>query len=205
MKINYQKELEKILEKTSYNEDNKKMELMLHSCCAPCSSYVLEYLSTFFDITVFYFNPNIYPNEEFNKRAEEQERFIKAAKNSSICYILGEYENSSKEFFQQCKGLENDHEGGMRCYKCYEQRLRETAKLAREKGSDYFTTTLSISPHKDSGIINKIGEEISLEFGIKFLPSDFKKKDGYKRSIQLSKEFSLYRQSYCGCIFSMER
>lgn len=202
---NYQKELEKIIDGIVRQNTEKTLSprLLLHSCCAPCSSYVLEYLRPFFRITVFYFNPNISIDEEYRKRVEEQKRLI-AAYNEKDYYpidiIEGDYE--PEEFFTAVKGLEHCPEGGERCFSCYELRLRKSSQIALEGQYDYFTTTLTISPLKNAAKINEIGERIAGECGISWLPSDFKKKDGYKRSIELSKEYDLYRQDYCGCIYS---
>ncbi len=198
-KVNYQKETDKIIKKIE--EEGSAPKLMLHSCCAPCSSYTLEYLSDFFEISVFYYNPNIYPKEEFEKRFAEQKRLIEAlpAKNR-ISLIKGEY--NPNEFFEIAKGLEDAKEGFERCFKCYRQRLEKTAEIAKENNFDYFCTTLSISPLKNSQKINEIGFETAERFGVKWLPSDFKKKEGYKRSIELSREYDLYRQDFCGCIYS---
>ena len=197
MKINYQLVLEQEIQK---NKDTTP-KLLLHSCCAPCSSYVLEYLSEYFQITVFYYNPNIYPPEEFSKREIEQKRFIeKLSVKNPIGFISGEFED--EKFYEMAKGMENEKEGGQRCRKCYALRLEKTAKLAKEMGFDYFTTTLSISPHKDSAVLNEVGDEISKKYGVKYLFSDFKKKGGYKRSCELSQEYGMYRQDYCGCVFS---
>lgn len=198
-KINYQKELDKITD--SLNGDVPK--LFLHSCCAPCSSYTLEYLNNYFDITVYYFNPNISPKEEFDKRFTEQKRLIEElpAKHQ-IKLVLGEYDYN--DFLEIAKGYEDVPEGGERCFRCYRMRLESTAKLAKEQGFDYFCTTLSISPLKNSQKINEIGYEVAEKYGIKWLPSDFKKKEGYKRSIELSREYQLYRQNFCGCVFSKE-
>lgn len=196
-KINYQKELDKVIEQNK----NRKPSLLLHSCCAPCSSYVLEYLTKYFDITVLYFNPNISPEEEYIKRAEEVKRLIKempCCKN--VKFIDGRYDEN--EFLGYVKGLEGEREGGARCIKCFEQRLEETAKIAKKIGSDYFCTTLSISPLKNAENINNVGEKAAEKYNVKWLPSDFKKKEGYKRSIELSAEYSLFRQNYCGCVFS---
>ena len=198
---NYQKELDKVLE----GLDNRP-SLLLHSCCAPCSSYVLTYLSGYFDITILYYNPNIFPEEEFDKRAKEQERLIGLLNDENdencgkITFIRGVYDPN--EFFDMAKGLEDVPEGGSRCYKCYELRMREAARAAAEEGFDFFTTTLSISPLKNADWINEIGENLAAEYGVKHLPSDFKKREGYKRSIELSKKYGLYRQNYCGCIYS---
>lgn len=199
-KINYQIELDKIID--SIDKSNPP-RLFLHSCCAPCSSYTLEYLSNYFDITVYYFNPNISPKEEFDKRFAEQKRLIDSlpAKNP-IKLVLGEYDYN--DFLQIARGLENVAEGGERCFRCYRLRLESTARIAKEQGFDYFCTTLSISPLKNSQKINQIGYEVAQKYGIKWLPSDFKKREGYKRSIELSKEYNLYRQSFCGCVFSKE-
>lgn len=198
-KINYQKELDKITD--SLNGDVPK--LFLHSCCAPCSSYTLEYLSNYFDITVYYFNPNISPKAEFDKRYAEQKRLIEALPSKHpIKLLCGEYDYN--DFLKIAKGYEDVPEGGERCFRCYRMRLESTAKLAKEQGFDYFCTTLSISPLKNSQKINEIGYEVAEKYGIKWLPSDFKKKEGYKRSIELSREYQLYRQNFCGCVFSKE-
>ncbi|MCI8527862.1 MAG: epoxyqueuosine reductase QueH [Lachnospiraceae bacterium] len=205
--INYQKELEKVLDRISQKEAKKEIEvptLFLHSCCAPCSSYVLEYLCVFFRITVFYFNPNISDTVEYKKRVEEQKRLIDAynreEKGYPISVIEGEYE--PLVFYQMAKGLENCPEGGERCFRCYELRLDETAKRAAEAGSDYFATTLTVSPLKNVSKLNEIGQKMSEKYGVLWLPSDFKKKEGYKRSIELSAQYELYRQNYCGCVYS---
>ncbi len=206
MNRNYSLELEKLMSDSS----KKGKRLFLHSCCAPCSSYVLEYLCRFFRITVFYYNPNITADDEYFKRVEEQKRLICAMNEResgdafSIDIMEGDYDKNI--FFESVKGMESCKEGGERCFICYELRLRETARRAKENGADYFTTTLTISPLKNAMKINEIGEKLEKELGVAFLPSDFKKKNGYKRSIELSKEFDLYRQDYCGCIYSkMER
>lgn len=198
-KINYQKELDSLIEAL----DGNVPTLMLHSCCAPCSSYTLEYLSQYFSITVFYYNPNISPKEEFDKRFLEQKRLIEAlpAKHK-ITLIEGEY--CYQDFLDIAKGYENVPEGGERCFRCYQMRLEKTARLAKEKGFDYFCTTLSISPLKNSQKINEIGKKVAEKLNIKWLPSDFKKKEGYKRSIELSRQYDLYRQNFCGCVFSKE-
>jgi hypothetical protein len=200
-KINYQKELDKIIERI---DQSNPPTLCLHSCCAPCSSYTLEYLSEFFNITVFYFNPNISPKSEFDKRFSEQQRFINAiSPRHEIKLLQGEYNHD--EFLDIAKGYEGAPEGGERCMRCYRMRLQRTAQLAKEQGFDYFCTTLSISPLKNSQRINEIGFEVAEKYGIKWLPSDFKKREGYKRSIELSKEYNLYRQNFCGCVFSMPK
>ena len=196
MKIDYQKKLEEIL-----NEIKEPKKLLLHSCCAPCSSYVLEYLSKYFKITVFYYNPNISIKEEFEKRLKEQVRLINEMDTvNKIDIIEGKYENDKYE--ETIKGLENEKEGGNRCFKCYRLRMEETAELAKKLNYDYFTTTLSISPYKNAAKLNEIGEDLEKEYNIKYLYADFKKKNGYKRSIELSKIYKLYRQNYCGCIYS---
>jgi len=206
-KINYQKELEKII--ASLQEPAK---VFLHSCCAPCSSFCMEYLRRYFDVTVFYFNPNIMQEEEYRKRVAEQKRLIDAynqleadREGNSLCrisFVEGEYDVA--RYLQAVQGLEDAPEGGSRCGRCFELRLRETARVAKEMGMDYFTTTLTISPLKNAQLINEIGNRIGEEFGIAFLPSDFKKNNGYLRSIELSKEYDLYRQNYCGCDFSKQ-
>lgn len=203
-RINYQKELDKILQGPERREAGSAPTLFLHSCCAPCSSYVLEYLCNFFRITVFYYNPNISASEEYRKRAEEQRRLIRAYNEEKKGYRIditeGDYEPS--RFFETVRGLEDCPEGGERCFKCYELRLRETARRAQEGGFDYFCTTLTISPLKNAEKLNEIGMALSGEYKVPWLPSDFKKRDGYKRSVQLSGEYGLYRQNYCGCGFS---
>ena len=183
-------------------EDGRTPRLLLHSCCAPCSSYVLEYLSEYFSITVFYYNPNIYPPEEFGKRVEEQERLIRElpAKHP-VSFLEGPYE--PERFYEMAKGLEQIPEGGERCFRCYRLRLLETAQMARAGGCDYFTTTLSISPLKNAQKLNEIGARLAEEYGVPYLFSDFKKRNGYKRSTELSAEYGLYRQDYCGCVYSL--
>lgn len=195
---NYQKELERIL---AAIPEGSVPTLLLHSCCAPCSSYVLEYLSDYFAVTVLYYNPNIYPEEEFRHRADEQKRLIEnMPARHPVRFIEGRFD--SREFYDAVRGLEHIPEGGERCHACFRLRLEETARIAAENGFDYFTTTLTISPLKNGAILNKIGEETASRFGIAWLPSDFKKKNGYKRSVELSSEYGLYRQDYCGCVFS---
>lgn len=197
--MNYQKELEKLIKKIE--DENKVPRLLLHSCCAPCSSYVLEYLSEYFEITVYYYNPNISPESEYTKRIYEQQNLIdQLPAKYPISFIAGHYD--SERFYEMAKGLEHVKEGGARCFNCYEMRLRETAKLAKEAEYDYFTTTLSVSPLKNAEKLNEIGEKLAKEYGVNYLLSDFKKKNGYKRSIELSKQYGLYRQDYCGCEFS---
>lgn len=198
-KRNYQRELDQVigtLEKTK-----AVPTLLLHSCCAPCSSYVLEYLSRYFSITVFYYNPNIYPSEEYTRRVAEQQRLIREMDYvHPVFFVEGDYE--TERFYAIAKGLEQEREGGERCFRCYRLRLEQAAVLAKAQGFDYFTTTLSISPHKNAAKLNAIGEALAQQYGVRHLPADFKKKEGYKRSIALSKEFGLYRQDYCGCVFS---
>ena len=197
--MNYQIELEKTIEKIINNND--KPSLLLHSCCAPCSSYVLEYLSDYFDITIYYYNPNISSKSEYEKRVSEQKRLINEMKTKNkVMFIEGEH--NPELFFEISKGLEDAPEGGERCFKCYRQRLEKTADFAKKNGFDYFTTTLSISPHKNADKINEIGIDLEIINNIKYLKADFKKKNGYKRSIELSKEYNLYRQNFCGCVFS---
>lgn len=198
-KPNYQKMLEDEIKKNQ--EKNKVPALLLHSCCAPCSSYCLEYLSQYFLITVFYYNPNIYPPEEYTKRVEEQRHLIEQlpARNP-ISFLEGVYEEA--RFYDTVRGLEQEKEGGARCFLCYELRLREAAETAKRLGMDYFTTTLSISPLKNAEKLNEIGDRLEKEYGIAYLNSDFKKKNGYKRSVELSEQYGMYRQYYCGCVFS---
>lgn len=197
MKENYQKKLDRIIE----GLQDEKPSLLLHSCCAPCSSYVLEYLSKYFQITVYYYNPNIDSKEEYEKRAEEQRRLISEMEfPEEVAFIKEEF--CPKEFYEAVKGYEKEPEGGKRCLICYRLRLSEAARTARDLGSDYFTTTLTISPMKNAQWLNEIGQELEEQYHVKFLPSDFKKKNGYKRSVELSQIYGLYRQSFCGCIFS---
>ena len=198
-KINYQKELDKIIDRNK--REDALPSLLLHSCCAPCSSYTIEYLSDYFKITVLYYNPNISPREEYEKRKAEQIRLINSLPvKNRVDFLDCDYDSS--EFFDIAKGYESCKEGGERCFRCYELRLREAAKKAREEGFDYFCTTLSISPLKNAQRINEIGLKLQGEYGVMWLPSDFKKREGYKRSIELSREYNLYRQSFCGCVFS---
>lgn len=196
---NYQKELDSLIE--SLGKEQKVPTLLLHSCCAPCSSYVLEYLSNYFQITVFYYNPNIYPEEEYRKRVEELKRLIaEIPLKHEVEFLEGKYD--SDRFFALSKGLEQQEEGGERCFRCYKLRLNEAAALCREGNYNYFTTTLSISPYKNAEKLNEIGEELANKYGVHYLNSDFKKRGGYQRSIQLSRQYDLYRQNYCGCVFS---
>lgn len=200
-KVNFQREMDALIEK------NKSLglvpKLLLHSCCAPCSSYVIEYLSDYFEITVFYYNPNLYPDEEYEIRSGEQKRFISEFKSKyPLSYLDAGF--IPNEFYSRVKGLENEKEGGKRCEKCFELRLEKTAALAKEKDFDYFATTLTISPLKNAALINKIGSELSEKYGVRYLASDFKKKNGFKRSTELSRQYNLYRQDYCGCVFSKQ-
>ncbi|EXG87345.1 hypothetical protein SAMN05443270_5454 [Lacrimispora sphenoides] len=198
---NYQKELDQII--AGLEEQGKVPRLLLHSCCAPCSSYVLEYLSRYFEITVYFYNPNIDQPMEYKRRVKEQERLI-----ASMDFIhpvtleTGAYE--PEEFHRIVRGLEREPEGGARCFKCYELRLQEAAKVAQAGRFDYFTTTLSISPLKNAEKLNEIGEKLAKEYRVAYLPSDFKKKNGFKRSVELSEKYGLYRQDYCGCNYSQK-
>lgn len=197
--MNYQIILDNELKKIE--QEKALPSLFLHACCAPCSGYVLEYLSGYFNITLFFYNPNISPEAEFKKREYELKNLIqKMPLKNPVQIITGNYD--SDKFFEMAKGLEDLPEGNERCFKCYEMRLRESAKNAKVLGFDYFTTTLSISPHKNAQKLNEIGKALSDEFGIAYLFSDFKKRNGYKRSCELSEIYSLYRQNYCGCVFS---
>lgn len=199
MKVNYQIEMEKIIKKEQ--EQNHVPTLLLHSCCAPCSSYVLETLSPYFRITIFYYNPNIYPEEEYIKRKEEEKRFIKTFPTKyPVSFLDCDYD--SKSFYDTVKGLEHLKEGERRCYLCYQLRLEKTAKMAKVNGFDYFSSTLSISPYKNSEWLNEIGISLEAKYETPYLRADFKKKNGYKRSIELSSIYNLYRQDYCGCIYS---
>lgn len=203
--VNFNKEMERIM----FAPENKGKHLFLHSCCAPCSSAVLERLRIYFRITIFYYNPNISWEEEYRKRVEEQIRLIECfnrcedvaeGKAYPIAYMEGDYE--PEKFLEAAKGLETEPEGGARCAKCFALRLEKTVQKAKENKADYVTTTLTISPLKNAPLLNAIGERLALQEGVKWLPSDFKKKNGYKRSVELSAEHGLYRQDYCGCAFS---
>ena len=193
--MNYDLEMERQIQNLS-----EKKSLLLHACCAPCSSAVLERLTDYFDITILYYNPNITDKKEYQKRLSEIKTFVQKLQKNNIKVLDGRY--NPQEFFDMSKGLEEEKERGKRCYKCYELRLRETAQVAEKLNFDYFTTTLSISPYKNSNWLNEIGENLNFEYKPTYLYADFKKKNGYKRSIELSKEFGLYRQDYCGCIYS---
>lgn len=198
MNINYDQKIEEIL------ENNLGKRILLHSCCAPCSSYVISYLSKFVDITVLYYNPNISPIEEYEKRKNEQIRLIQNINSSyKIDYIDCDYEND--KFEKVVKGLEDEPERGKRCTKCFNLRLEKTALVAKENSYDFFCTTLTLSPYKNAKLINEIGFELEKKYNIKYLPSDFKKRDGYKKSIELSKIYNLYRQNYCGCKYSKRK
>lgn len=190
--INYQKETDKIIQAL----DSRK-KLLLHACCAPCSSYVVEYLKEYFDITILFYNPNIYPKEEYELRLREE---IKLAEHFNVELICGDY--YPQEFFDEVKGYENEPEGGERCLRCFRQRLLYTAKKAKESNFDYFTTSLTISPLKNAENLNRIGVEVGKQEGVEFLLSDFKKKGGYARSVELSSQLGFYRQNYCGCVYS---
>ncbi len=198
-KRNLQKELDAIIKE--HMQAGVYPKLLLHACCAPCSSYCLEYLSDFFDITVFYYNPNIDSRDEYKKRVEEEKRLIgELGTKRPISFIEGEYE--PERYHGLVKGFEKEPEGGKRCELCFRMRLYESARIAKKLGFDYFTTTLSISPLKNANLLCEIGEKAGSEVGISYLPSDFKKREGYKRSVELSNIYGLYRQNYCGCSFS---
>lgn len=198
-KVNYQVMLDGIIK--DILEKGQTPRLLMHSCCAPCSSYCLSYLAEYFSITVLYYNPNISPEEEYYKRVREQVRLAgKLPVKNKISFVEGEYE--PLKFFQMAEGMEDMPEGGIRCFKCYEMRQRKAAEYALAHGFDYFTTTLSVSPYKNAQVLNETGLKLEKEYGVKYLVSDFKKKGGYQKSIQYSKEYNLYRQNYCGCIFS---
>ena len=194
-KINYDKVLEELIK----NLDGKPT-LLLHSCCGPCSSYVITYLKDYFKITVLYYNPNIEPEAEYLKRKGEQIKLIQELNDNDVTLLDIDYDN--KSYRDKVKGREEDREGGLRCHLCYELRLNKTAQIAKEKGFDYFGTTLTVSPYKNAQVLNHIGETLANTYNIKWLYSDFKKNDGYKKSIELSKKYALYRQDYCGCEFS---
>lgn len=205
MKRNYQLELDKITKRIS--ETGETPSLLLHACCAPCSSYCLEYLAEYFDITVLFYNPNLYPEAEYEKRADEERRLISemnerlAESGKEIRLAVSDFD--SREFYEKIKGLEDCREGGERCRKCFELRLERAAEYAKDHGFDFFTTTLTISPLKNAERLNDVGEKAAEKFGVRHLPSDFKKRGGYQRSIVLSREYGLYRQDYCGCVFSL--
>ena len=194
-RINYQLEMEKVLRTL----DGTRPKLLLHACCAPCSSATLERLSAHFDLTILYYNPNIYPPEEYHRREAELERFVEQA---GYHYPVVELPYDPQEFYTAVKGLENEPEKGARCTVCFRLRLERAAAYAQEKGFPLFATTLTVSPHKNAPLLNAIGQELGKRYGVEYLPSDFKKKGGYQRSIALSREYGLYRQPYCGCEFS---
>ena len=196
-KINYQKKLEELIKTL-----NRKPSLLLHSCCGPCSTEVITFLKDYFEITIFYYNPNIEPLEEYNHRKSEQKRFLNEYKDAKISFLDCEYDNNA--FKEIARGLEHIPEGGARCNKCFYLRMKKTAIVAKEHNFEYFGTTLTVSPHKNSTIINQIGEKISQEENIKYIYGDFKKNDGYKKSIEMSKAYNLYRQDYCGCLYGRE-
>ncbi len=193
--------MEREIERLS--EEGRVPRLLLHSCCAPCSSYVLKCLPRHFDITVFYYNPNIYPEEEYHLRAREQREFLRRFPlTEGTGFLEGAYEK--ERFYETVRGMEDLPEGGERCFRCYHLRLSETAKAAKDGGFPYFTTTLSISPMKNAAKLNEIGTALAKEYGLRYLVSDFKKKDGYKQSCEISKGYGMYRQDYCGCIYSYQ-
>ena len=195
-KINYDAEMQKVIDGLG----DKKPKLLMHACCAPCSTACLERVTPYFETTLFFFNPNITESEEYYLRLRELKKYVADVYGDEVGIIEGRYKSS--EFFDMAKGREKEREGGERCYDCYTQRLSETAKIAVENKFDYFCTTLSVSPYKNSQWINEIGNKIAEGIGVKFLPSDFKKRGGYRRSVELSEEYGLYRQNYCGCIYS---
>ncbi len=197
IKINYQKKLEELISTLE-----NKPKLLLHSCCGPCSTWVISFLKDYFDITIYYYNPNIEPLEEYLHRKREQIKFLQEYKQAKINFLDCDYNNN--EFKDIAKGLENIPEGGARCHKCFYLRMYKTAQVAASNGFSYFGTTLTVSPHKNSEIINKIGEHIMKELNINFIYGDFKKNDGYKKSIEYSREYHLYRQNYCGCLYGKE-
>ena len=196
-KINYQEKLKELV-----NNLQGKPSLLLHSCCGPCSTEVIDFLKDYFEITVFYYNPNIEPMEEYFHRKNEQIRFLKEYQEAKINFLDCDYDNET--FKEISKGLEQEKEGGARCQKCFYLRMKKTALKAQELGFSYFGTTLTVSPHKNSQVINKIGEHISKELDMPYIYGDFKKNDGYKKSIELSKIYNLYRQNYCGCLYGKE-
>lgn len=203
-KRNYQRELTELLNQLDKKQSEGKKRLFLHCCCAPCSSYVLEYLHPYFDITVFFYNPNITEEEEYQKRKRELRRYLSEVPFGEEIHIVdADYE--PELFLERARGHERDAERGERCQLCFTLRLQKTAERAALGGYDYFCTTLSISPHKDADLLMAIGEEFAGQYKIDYLPSDFKKQDGYKRSIELSRIYDLYRQDYCGCVFSRQQ
>ena len=197
--INYQKVMEELIRDNC--SETVVPRLLLHSCCAPCSSYCISCLAEYFHVTVFYYNPNIYPPEEYRMRAAEQKRFVEQYPTKyPVSYIEAPYE--SDRFYEMARGMEDIPEGGERCFACYEMRLKKSAEYASLHGFDFFTTTLSISPLKNAQKLNEIGAKLAEQFHVQYLYSDFKKKEGYKKSTEISKEYQMYRQYYCGCVFS---
>lgn len=200
-KVNYQLVMEQLIKD---NCKDKTPKLLLHSCCGPCSTFCIESLAKHFEVTVFYYNPNIYPEDEYYMRVKEQKRFIdEFPTENPVHFVEGKYDVDS--FYSMAKGMETLKEGNERCFKCYELRLREAAEYASKNGFDFFTTTLSISPLKNSLKLNEIGDKVSKEYEVSYLFSDFKKKDGYKKSTEISKEYGMYRQYYCGCVYSKKQ
>lgn len=200
MNINYMKDMDRIIQKRG-----KPVPcILLHSCCGPCSSSVLEYLTKYFRVTLLWYNPNIYTKEEFDKRFQTQIEIIEKMGVADRVEIMAEA-HKSQDYYKRIKGLENEPEGGKRCKECFRLRLMETAKVAKQYGYDYFCTTLTLSRHKDAVLINTLGQEIAEAVGVKWLPSDFKKRKGENRSIELSEKYGIYRQLYCGCEFSLRR
>ena len=201
-KVNYQAVMEQLIKENC--TENKVPRLLLHSCCGPCSTYCIEVLSEFFEVTVFYYNPNIYPPREYELSVDEQQRFIdEFPTKNKVSFVEGRYDTDT--FYDMARGLEDEPEGGKRCFKCYELRLRECVEYAAQNGYDFFTTTLSISPLKNADKLNEIGAMLEKEYNVRYLFSDFKKKDGYKKSTEISKEYNMYRQYYCGCIYSKKQ
>ncbi len=197
VKRDYQREMEAEIAALG----GRRASLMMHACCAPCSSAVLERVEPYFETALYYYNPNIQPVEEYEKRLCEFTKLLKASyMEKSVNLLCGDYDEDI--FLSASSGLESEPEGGARCTMCFEMRLRGTAIEAQKRGFEYFSTTLTVSPHKNAAVINHIGEKLAAQYGVKWLPADFKKRDGYLRSIQLSKEYNLYRQCYCGCLFS---
>ncbi len=201
-RVNYQKEMDKKL--AALAAEGRTPTLLLHSCCAPCSSYVLEYLAPHFRITVYYDNPNISPRAEYEKRVAEQKRLISEMPvPNPVSFMEAPYE--PERFYEAAKGLEREPEGGARCLACFRLRLSDTARAAKAGGFEFFTTTLSVSPHKNAEALAKIGAACAQAYGVPYLAGDFKKRDGYLRSIRLSAKYGLYRQDFCGCIYSVRK
>lgn len=200
-RVNYQQVMENLIAENCI--EGRSPRLLLHSCCGPCSTYCIQTLAEHFRVTVFYYNPNIYPPEEYHMRAGEQERFIERFPTKyPVQFVEGAYD--TERFYDTVRGLEHVPEGGERCFRCYELRLREAAEYAREHDFDFFTTTLSISPLKNADKLNEIGAKLEQEYGVRYLYSDFKKKNGYKQSTEISRAYDMYRQYYCGCVFSKQ-